>query len=86
MPNASDRRPPPVPGRIRWHATLVVSAQYSIAFIAAPLVGNPSGNYLYAAGPAGMLTLKIDSITGTLTQVGSAVPYMGGTTVLTYVQ
>jgi hypothetical protein len=55
------------------------------AFQGAPITTDPQGSYLYASGPSGMVTLKIDATTGGLTQVGSPVPF-GGAMVLTYVQ
>ena len=39
----------------------------------------PGGNYLYVAGAGGMMTFRIDSTTGSLTQVGTAIPYVGAT-------
>lgn len=62
-----------------------------------PLAGSPfairagslttdlAGNYLYTAGSGGVMAFKIDATTGTLTQVGSAIPFPGAT-VLAFVQ
>ena len=46
---------------------------------------DPSGSFLFTSGAGGMLTFSINSTSGTLTQVGSLIPFAGATA-LAYVQ
>jgi len=46
---------------------------------AGTLAVDPYGPYLYVSGAGGMSAYKIDGVTGALTQIGSAIPYIGAT-------